>query len=311
MTDKFYVYVHKRADDNLPFYVGKGKNKRAWSFDGRNPFWRRTQKKHGVIVEIVFEDLTEEDAFQCEIDTILEFKYFGYPLTNLTVGGEGVCGYERTAEQNEKAALARKNSPKWWEGNRRAAEKIRGRKLSEEHRKNISLGNLGKVVSGETKQKLSEAKKSCPKALAHIRGLVEKQKDKKIHTFYCISGEVFSGTREEFSNYTNTEPKNVNKLFAKKNPRLSTNNWSLSPITIEIPEKKALICPQKANGNVDKNVYTFCHIIGDNFTGTRKEFSDYSQISLVSLAGLFCKNPRRSVYGWSLSERQSTTATKI
>lgn len=99
--NKFYVYVHRRLSDNKPFYVGKGSGKRAWQFTGksRNSYWHRVVNKHGVSVEIVFDNLTEEESFQCEKDTILEFSYFGYPLTNLTSGGEGSSGIKFTDKQ--------------------------------------------------------------------------------------------------------------------------------------------------------------------------------------------------------------------
>ena len=98
---KFYVYIHRRVTDGKPFYVGKGSGNRAWQFMGkqRNPYWHRVKNKHGVSVEIVFDNLTENEAFQCEKDTILEFNYFGYDLTNLTKGGEGSSGINFTDQQ--------------------------------------------------------------------------------------------------------------------------------------------------------------------------------------------------------------------
>ena len=297
----YYVYVHRRADDNLPFYVGKGRLDRAWKFYERNKYWNNTKEKHGVVVEIVFENLTEDEAFQCEIDTILEFKYFGYPLTNLTRGGDGVSGYKRTPEQIENAKQARQNSEKWRAGHKSASEKLRGRKLSKEHRLAISEGNKWRTLSLETRQKQSIAKKNCQKAKEHILSIVEDQRDKNQYTFYCITGEVYTGTRKEFSDFTGIQPKDINKLFQQKNPRKTTHNWSLSPIETKTHKKKNLTCPQRRSTNVDVKVYTFYHLMGDTFTGTRTEFSDYSQIELVRISSLFCKNPRRSVYGWSLT----------
>lgn len=97
----YYVYVHRRASDNLPFYVGKGKGRRAWQITGksRNPHWHKVNKKHGLIVELVFENLTEEESFDLEKNTILEFSYFGFPLTNMSSGGEGNSGLQFTDEQ--------------------------------------------------------------------------------------------------------------------------------------------------------------------------------------------------------------------
>lgn len=99
--NKYYVYIHRRLSDNQPFYVGKGSGNRAWDFvsKGRNIYWHRVRNKYGVSVELAFENLTEEEAFQCEKDTILEFEYFGYKLTNLTSGGEGSSGLNFTDQQ--------------------------------------------------------------------------------------------------------------------------------------------------------------------------------------------------------------------
>jgi len=94
----FYVYLHRRLSDNKVFYVGKGKNKRAWSTYRRSSYWSNVVAKHGFKVEIVFDELSEADAFQIEKDTITEMKYFGSPLVNLTDGGEGTSGLKRTAE---------------------------------------------------------------------------------------------------------------------------------------------------------------------------------------------------------------------
>ena len=99
--DKYYLYVHYRESDGTPFYVGKGSGIRAWDFSakGRNPYWHRTVKKHGIKVEIVFDNLSEQDAFDCETNAIIEFKYLGFRLTNMTVGGEGCSGLVHTDQQ--------------------------------------------------------------------------------------------------------------------------------------------------------------------------------------------------------------------
>jgi hypothetical protein len=82
--------------------VGKGKDKRAYSTFSRNDRWNKTANKHGLIVEIVFDELEETDAFQVERDTILEMKYFGYPLVNMTEGGDGISGFKHSVETKKK-----------------------------------------------------------------------------------------------------------------------------------------------------------------------------------------------------------------
>lgn len=105
MTDKYYVYLHRRLSDNKPFYVGKGSGRRAWSEQGRNKHWLNTRNKHGICVEILFDGLTENEAFDCEIDAIKELLYFAYPLTNMSTGGEG-ASYKRSEETKKKMSVA-------------------------------------------------------------------------------------------------------------------------------------------------------------------------------------------------------------
>lgn len=100
----FYVYAHARASDGIVAYVGKGKGRRAWSRQGRNDYWRNTVAKHGLAVEIVARDLTEEEALDMERALIAHHRLWGNEekLTNLTAGGEGSSGLtgEKSATYN-------------------------------------------------------------------------------------------------------------------------------------------------------------------------------------------------------------------
>lgn len=142
--------------------------------------------------------------------------------------------------------------------------------------------------------------------LVRLQKHIEEQRknltDPNIYTFYHFSGETFTGTRVEFSEKYNIRSGSVAKLFQSKNRRKIVKNWALSPFVSFEKQKKPLVCPQRKNSNVDKTIYKFYHVLGDEFLGTRTEFSDYSQIELVRISSLFCKNPRRSVFGWSLKK---------
>lgn len=92
----FYVYLHRRATDGSVFYVGKGKDQRAWGRAHRNRHWNYISKKHGVVVDILRDDMSEVCAFTLEkvIISILGREN----LANATSGGEGVSGI--TGEDN-------------------------------------------------------------------------------------------------------------------------------------------------------------------------------------------------------------------
>lgn len=101
----FYVYIHRRLTDGLVMHVGKGKGRSAWSRSGRNQYWRNTGAKHGVLVEIFKDGLSEQCALTLEKIAIFHYRALGHPLTNMTNGGEGTSGYNRPRSDAEREKL--------------------------------------------------------------------------------------------------------------------------------------------------------------------------------------------------------------
>ena len=98
------VYQHRRKDTNEVFYVGIGKTKkRAFKF-GRNSYWNNIAYK-GYEIEIIFENITWEQAIQKEKELILLYgrKDLGLgTLVNMTNGGDGGTGVIVKPETVEK-----------------------------------------------------------------------------------------------------------------------------------------------------------------------------------------------------------------
>lgn len=197
MSNDFYIYVHYRLSDNKPFYVGKGRGGRAYSKKNRNQYWQNIVDKCGYHVEIVFENLDEETAFQCEKDTILEFKYFGYELCNLTEGGEGLSGYKFTEEQKVKISEALKGRKRPEDVVRKINKKNQGKKRTEEQLLNLSVCQLG------NKNRL----------------------DKNIYLFYSNSN-IFIGTRRQLEEFASLKTNSINCLFRKHGPS-THKGWSV------------------------------------------------------------------------------------
>lgn len=98
MSD-YYVYVHRRLTDNKIFYVGKGKNKRAFEKSYRNSKWTNIANAHGFKVEFAVSHMDELDALKLEQDMI---AWFGKEnLANVTDGGEGFTGYSYMLNMTE------------------------------------------------------------------------------------------------------------------------------------------------------------------------------------------------------------------
>lgn len=83
-----YVYGHYKADTGELFYVGKGTGNRAWNKSGRNRHWKFVVNKHGFNVKILYDNLTDEEAFAKEKELIAETGVNN--LTNVTEGGVGL-----------------------------------------------------------------------------------------------------------------------------------------------------------------------------------------------------------------------------
>jgi hypothetical protein len=109
MDTDFYVYGYLRAKDNTLYYVGKGKDDRAFVRKGRNIKPPRDKNK------IVFlrKNLTEEKAFEWEKFYI---KHYGRKdigtgiLRNRTDGGEGMSNPGEETRQKLKKNAERLHS---------------------------------------------------------------------------------------------------------------------------------------------------------------------------------------------------------
>jgi hypothetical protein len=137
------VYRHIRLDKNEPFYIGIGLDeKRAFEKrkSKRSIFWTNIVKKTEYRVEILFNDLTWEQACEKEKEFISLYgrKDLGTgTLVNMTDGGEGTENriYQITDETKEKISntLSGRKIPT------ETLQKRIGIKWSEERKKERSI----------------------------------------------------------------------------------------------------------------------------------------------------------------------------
>jgi hypothetical protein len=156
------LYRHIRLDNNKPFYIGIGKtNKRAYSRSKRNKYWISIVEKTEYKVEILFDDLTWEQACEKECEFI---KLYGRKdkgtgiLTNMTDGGDGAKNPSEYAKELSRKRLTGNTYRRGTKNNDLTIEKIKKARanqiITEEHKKKISEAGKGRVVSEETKKKI-------------------------------------------------------------------------------------------------------------------------------------------------------------
>lgn len=135
---KFFVYLHRRSSDDKVFYIGKGTGRRFSSVKSRNPHWHNVAKKHGWYYEIVFENLSHQEALDLERETISEMTYFCEPLTNMNGGGTGFAGFSMPEDVKAKISKAVKKS--FLDEKRKETHRISvtGRRWSEESKREFS-----------------------------------------------------------------------------------------------------------------------------------------------------------------------------
>jgi hypothetical protein len=158
----FYVYEHWRPDKNVCFYVGKGRNKRAWQLNAmRNRHHKSVTSKLismglAVDVRIIFSGLSSPAALALEIDRIAMYGLEN--LTNMTGGGEGMGLPSEEVRKKMSVAIraAWANNP---ELRRNASESRKGRITSAETKEKLRITSTGRKHTPEAREKIRVARK--------------------------------------------------------------------------------------------------------------------------------------------------------
>jgi hypothetical protein len=176
MSNIYYVYTHSDPNTLKVKYVGKGSKNRAYVLYKRyakHSNWIKSLKNKNQlpVINIIYNNLQEQDAFNLEKELILFIKDQGGELLNMTDGGEGPSGVKFSKEEIERRrayAASRKGHLHPRKG-KKTPEKSKALHLkainefwknaSPEYRKKVGAKHLGKPKSEESKLKMSIAAK--------------------------------------------------------------------------------------------------------------------------------------------------------
>jgi hypothetical protein len=161
------LYRHIRLDTNEPFYVGIGKTtKRAYSKHGRSKHWNNIYEKAEYEVNILFEDISWEEACKKEAEFISLYgrRDLGLgSLVNMTDGGDGVENLSKEAKEKIGAATKGNQRNKW----------------TLESRAKLSKTNTGRIDSLETRKKKSEGKLGDKNPMKNPESVLKMRNSKK------------------------------------------------------------------------------------------------------------------------------------
>jgi hypothetical protein len=147
----FYVYAYLR-EDSTPYYIGKGKGKRAWAH-------QRDEAVHAPIdhsrIKIIAHRLEEHESFLLEILLIKQLgrkdKGTGI-LRNLSDGGQGPSGLTRSTETRQRMARSKKGIP----------SKLKGTTFSEDRVANMRVAGAKRRGKKNPKIAASKVGKQSP-----------------------------------------------------------------------------------------------------------------------------------------------------
>lgn len=244
------VYLHRTKDSNEVFYVGIGNSeKRPFQKHSRTVFWKNIVNKHGLLVEITHKNIIWEEAQYIEKYLISFWREVSkVKLCNLTDGGGGCENLKLSDEIIKKRNKAIKEA---WDQNRKLKykEAFKGEKnpffgkkhspesrlkisenktphkfISEKHKQNISKANKGKILTQETREKISKSKigKQPPnKGKCHTQETKEKIRQ-KVKLLYINEGYrkmISEKTKEAYKNNPALKQKISERLRGKPSPR--------------------------------------------------------------------------------------------
>ena len=205
MNNIYYVYIWYIIETGEVFYVGKGKGDRYKQLSSRNKFFIDMYNTHNCSVNKIYENLTEEEAFNKEVETIKWYKEnTNYRLTNQTDGGEGTSGWVPSQDFKDKQSKIHKEQ---WQDEefKKKMMAIRtdenGPYKSQEFRDKISQlvqgennPNYNNHWTNEMKLHLSQVRKT--------NGLSANENNSRATCVICVeTGEIFNCIKYAMQKY--------------------------------------------------------------------------------------------------------------
>lgn len=171
---EYYTYVYFDVQRQEPFYVGKGKNARAWDHlksEKRSEFIHRLRK---MIRNSNNPRISIYAGFDNELSSLVEMELISKygrkdlglgPLLNLTDGGEGAAGRKASDAHRANMSKAKKGQKYSEEASKNYRAASIGRTYTAERNAKVSASLMGHSVSDEARAKIGAKTKARPNGM--------------------------------------------------------------------------------------------------------------------------------------------------
>lgn len=173
----YYVYGHYILGSENPFYIGKGKEQRAWVTQHRNFLWKEIVAEHAYEVRIIQNNMNEADALLLETKLIESYGRIDLDtgiLVNMTEGGNGGMGVLMTEEYRQK--LSNSARVRWQSDQYREKQSVS--QSTSWKNKEIRNKRIARMSAPDVKIKNSQSKKDMWKNPEYRKKNLDKRKQR-------------------------------------------------------------------------------------------------------------------------------------
>jgi hypothetical protein len=175
--NNYYVYGHYVSGSNEPFYIGKGKENRAWVTQHRNFLWNEVTTENDYEVRILQDNMNEQGALILETELIEKYGRIDLDtgiLVNMTEGGNGSVGMLFTEEYRYK--LSERAKIRWSSSDYKEKQSIAQTNSWKEE--TIRNKRISRMVAADVKIRNSKSKKEMWKTEEYRKKNLETNRKK-------------------------------------------------------------------------------------------------------------------------------------
>lgn len=189
----YYVYLWVR-ENRTPYYVGKGKEYRAYVKHTWGKKWISPPPKDRIVIVKYFDNEEESYLFEEWLISVYKRKSEGGILINRSIGGKNRASLMRSKEEKEKSRIealkkyqqsekGKETYRKWTKENKKRLREIK-KKYADNNKEKINEKRRNSKTKKESNKKYREQNKEKIKEIQRQYQIKNKEKLREYHRQY-------------------------------------------------------------------------------------------------------------------------------